>query len=144
MIRDTIYQLLANDPNLAAMLAEKPDEMGGGPAIYEQWAAPDTDMPYINLTYSFGPGEGLFKRQGSLDVDIFVRGNDSVQIERIANQVVNILDIQQPRDPDDGPFRIYLEGEAEIPEDDATVIHWNLTFDLYTWRVRFISDFLRR
>ena len=144
MIRDTIYKMLATDPSLASMLAEKPAELGGGPAIYEKWAAPDSDMPYINLTYAFGPSEGLFKREGSLDVDIFVQGNDSIQIERIANQIINILDIEQPRDPDDGPFRIYLDSESDIPEDDETVIHWNLTFSLYTWRVRFISDFIRR
>ena len=144
MIRDTIYKILSEDTSLAAMLAEKPDEMGGGPAIYERWAAPGTAMPYVNLTYSFEPSEGLFKRKGTLDVDIFARGNDTVQIERIANQIVLLLDICHPTDPDDGPIRVYLNSEDEIPEDDETVIHWNLNFDLFTWRARFIAEFTRR
>lgn len=144
MIRNSIYSLLATDEQLAAMLAEKPEALGGGPAIYEQWAGPDSQMPYINLTYSFMPSEGLLKRQGSLDVDIFTAGYDSTFIERIANRVIDILDLRHPNDPDDGPFRIYLSDENEIPEDVEDVIHWNITFDLITWRKRFIKENIGR
>lgn len=132
-LRTEIYLRLANDPFLVSYLAEKPEEMGEGPAIYEVWAAEDTPMPYMNLTYSFGAGADLISRRGTLDIDIFIAGNDSTVIETIQKRVKGILQGLRIRDPEDGPIFLTLENENDIPEDTPEVIHWNLTFLVRHW-----------
>lgn len=143
-IRDAVYRQLAYDTVLVDMLAAKPSAYGTGPAIYETWAAEGTEMPYINLTYFFQAGEGVIKREGTLDVDIFYSGYDSTAIERIQRRVIELLDLRELDDPDDGPIRIYLGEENDIPEDTEGVMHWNITFSLVSWRRSFISHLENR
>lgn len=138
-LRTEIYLRLAEDPILSSYLAAKPPELGEGPAIYEVWAAPDTPMPYMNLTYSFGPGADTISRRGTLDIDIFIEGNDSTIIETMQKRVKGILSNLRIRDPEDGPIFLTLETENDIPEDTPEVIHWNLTFLVRHWDKSVIS-----
>lgn len=143
-LRTEIYLALAGDAVLAGLLAEKPEAIGTGPAIYEHWAAPGTDMPYMNLTYGFGPGADLYTRRGTLDVDIFIGGYDTTMIETISKRVKGILHTLRIRDPEDGPIFLTLETENDIPEDEESVIHWNMTFLVRHWDRAVISTLLDR
>lgn len=132
-MRTAIYNALAFDPVLSEMLAEKPADLGHGPAIYETWAPPGSDMPYMNLTYSIGPGADTLKRQGTLEIDLFVEGSDTVVIEQINRRIKGALHKLRIRDAEDGPIFLTLENENDIPEDVENVIHWNTTFLLRYW-----------
>jgi hypothetical protein len=143
-LRTTIYRQLAEDEALASLLAEKPEALGPGPAIFESWAAPGAEMPYINLTYAFAAGNGVTKRTGSLDIDIFIDGYDTTRIEPIQKRVIQLLDLRHLEDPDDGPIRLYLDTEADIPEDEEGITHWNLTFSVIHWRKSFIAHLNNR
>lgn len=144
-IRTAIYERLAMDPTLADMLAQKPPEIGEGPAIYEQWAAPKTEMPYINVAFGFSPGGlGNVKRIGSLDLDIFTDGYDTMKIEAIQRRIIELLDLMTLHDLEDGPIRIYLDTETDIPEDSEAITHWNITFTLHYWRRSFVESLNNR
>lgn len=144
-IRTAIYSRLAEDSLLQTMLSEKPKEIGEGPAIYEQWAAADTETPYLNLTFSFSPGGlGNVKRLGALDVDIFTSGYDTTITEAIQRRIIEVLDLWTIHDPEDGPIRIYLDTENDIPEDTEAMTHWNITFTLHYWRRAFIDSLQNR
>jgi hypothetical protein len=144
MIRTTIYQQLANDAELTGLLAERPDHLGTGPGIYEAWAPDGAVMPYLNLTYTFTPGNHAVKRLGSLDVDIFIDSYDTVFMERIQKRIIELLDLRIFDDPDDGPIRVYLDAEIDIPESEPNVTHWNVTFNLIHWRKSFIQHLNNR
>ena len=141
MIRTTIYQTLAQDPELAKMLAPATPEMGIGdnPGIYETWAGEAAPMPYINLTYEFYAGDHPIKRQGALNVDLFFDGYDTTRGEAIANRIIQLLDHVMLEDPDEGGIRIYLDDELTIPTDEENISHWNITFTIISWRRSFIA-----
>lgn len=135
--RDAVYGRLANDATLTALLSQKSELEGGGPAIYELWAAPGTEKPYINLSYGFGAAAGSnVKRAGTLAVDVFTAGNDSRIPETICNRVKQLLNTQILYDMQDGPVRLYLDNENEIPEpaDNENVLHWTLSFTVIHWQ----------
>lgn len=137
-IRDAVYKELAQDPILKDMLAEKPASLGTGPAIFEYWAPPETPMPYVNLGYTATPGAGTIKREYILSVDIFTEGADSTEPEEITRRIVELLDLKILKDPQDGPIRLYLESEGDIPEGRENILHWAITFYCVNWRRGFI------
>lgn len=142
--RTAIFQQLASDSVLTALLADKPPEVGTGPAIYETWAAADAEMPYINLSFSFSPGQDLAKRTGILSIDIFADGYDTTKIEAIQRRIIELLDIQIINDAEDGPIRLYLANENEIPEPEENVSHWNVSFTVIYFRKSFLTQFENR
>lgn len=142
--RTAIYQQLASDSVLTAMLAEKPREIGIGPAIYETWAPQNAEMPYINLSFSFSPGQDLAKRTGMLLVDIFTDGYDTRTTEAIQRRIIELLDIQIINDAEDGPIRLYLANENEIPEPEESISHWNVSFTVIYFRKSFLAQFENR
>lgn len=132
-IRTAIYQRLAQDTELVTRLAKRPSSVGGGPAIYEAWAAPDSAMPYINLTYQTAPGNHEYKRVTTLNIDLFASTTDSTVPEAISNHIQKRLHMQPIYTADDGLIRMYLDNELELLDDSPGVSHWNITFTVIHW-----------
>lgn len=134
-IQTAIYSQLAADTELAALLAASTIN-AAQPAIYEQWAPPETPMPYINLTYSSTEGNHWAKRDARLYVDIF-SSQDSTQAEAIRNRVIKILDRQKITLENGTQARIHSDsdGLAADTQDAVTLTtHWEIQFTVFYWR----------
>lgn len=140
-VRDSIYKTLANDPELNGLLARSTvPNMGGAPAIYETWAAEDTPFPYINLTWSFSPGERHWvKRRGAVTFDIFMDNADTITAERIGRRLGELLDHREHYDPEDGHIASYLDGEGDYIEDEPGIVHLTMDFTVDHYRQGFIN-----
>lgn len=140
-VRDSIYKTLANDPELNGLLARSTVQgMGGAPAIYETWAAEDTPFPYINLTWSFSPGERHWvKRRGAVTFDIFMDNADTITAERIGRRLGELLDHREHYDPEDGHITSYLDGEGDYIEDEPGIVHLTMDFTVDHYRQGFIN-----
>lgn len=146
-LKTVIYQRLASDVILDGLLSRSVIEgMETEPAIYERWAAPGTQKPYIVLSYSFRAGTGLIKRSGTLAIDIFTGNDDSTENEAIYERLVRLLDMQHHKpgkeliSPTDGPIQVYLENDIEVPEPEPLIVHWRAEFSLSYWRRSFIEN----
>lgn len=140
-VRDTIYKVLANDSELNGLLARSTvPGMTGAPAIYETWAAEDTPFPYINLTWSFSPGERHWiKRRGIVTLDIFMDNADTVTAERIGRRIAELLDHKEHYDPEDGHITSFLDGEGDYIEDEPEIVHITMDCTIDHYRQGFIN-----
>jgi len=133
--------LIDNDP-LKAMLASAIfDE--DAPAIYDSWAEQDVKFPYIVITYRFPAGDHWAKKSGIANVDIFTKGNSSVEAENIKERVMKLWDRRRFESEESGPaIRVYSNSDGVIPEDTPNVVHWNIEFNVVFWRKAFISQLM--
>lgn len=140
-VRDAIYKALTNDQELNGLLARSTvPGMKGAPAIYETWAAEDTPFPYINMTWSFSPGERHWiKRRGVVTFDIFTNNADTITAERISKRLEVILDHREHQDPEDGPISSYLDGTGDYIEDEPEIVHMTIDFTVDHYRTGFIQ-----
>lgn len=140
-VRDAVYKTLANDPELNRLLARSTvPGMQGAPAIYETWAAEDTPFPYINMTWSFSPGEQHWiKRRGIVTFDIFMNNADTITAERIGKRLSELLDHTETYDPEDGYISSYLDGEGDYIEDEPQIVHITMDFTIDHYRLGFIQ-----
>lgn len=140
-VRDAIYITLANDPELDSLLARSTvPGMGAEPAIYETWAAEETPFPYINMTWSFAPGERHWvKRRGVVTFDIFMDNADTITAEQITRRLSELLDHKEHYDPEDGVINSYMDGEGDFIEDEPEIVHMTIDFTVDHWRQGFIK-----
>lgn len=133
-----IYNALAGNGNLDALLARH-KLAKEKPAIYEQWAAADTDKPYICLLYSFGDSYHWARTEASVTIDIFTQG-DTLKAEAIRNQVIRTLDKQKiSGDGEESDVRLFLQSDSIIVEDDPQICHWNIEIGAVFWRNDFVD-----
>lgn len=138
-ITQAIYDRLQADSTLQELMAPSTINTTKR-AIYEEWADPETPMPYLCLSFSLGNSEVHFaKSETLLNIDIFTQ-IDSITAERIARACIFSLDMQVLTDPDDGAFiRCYYNRDGQITEPTDGIIHWNIEMSLHHWRDSFIE-----
>jgi len=136
-IEQAIYDVLSNDTELSGLLARSSFNTLK-PAIYEAWASDETEMPYINLTYTTVEADHWGKRDTTLLVDIFTN-SDSTVTEAIKNRVITILDRQKLTLEGDHIARIHSDNETQILEDTSLVLHWEIEFSILYWRKNWIE-----
>ena len=137
-IQTSIYGRLAEYLPLTVLLGNSTiDDLK--PAIYEEWAPPETPMPYINLRYRFSEDNVHWaKRAANLYVDIFTE-KDSVLTEKIRNEVLNCLDRIKLYADNNVQIRIYSMRDGSAYEPDQNIVHWSMEFICFYWRKEFIS-----
>lgn len=136
---EILNKVLINDDDLKELLAEA--AWGGGdPAIYDTWAEQDVEFPYVIITYNFPVGNHWAKKSGIFNVDIFTKGNSSVEAEKIKERIAELWDRKQFSSDESGPgIRPYLDVDGIIPEDTPEIVHWNMQFNIVFWRKAFIG-----
>ena len=133
---EVLNKILINDDTLKGLLADD-----DGPAIYDTWGEQDTPFPYIIITYRFPVGNHWAKKSGVCNVDIFTKGNSSIEAENIKERVAELWDRQKFSSDESGPaIRPYLDVDGIIPEDTPEVVHWNMEFSVIWWRQAFIRQ----
>ncbi len=117
-----IVDVLRNDPDLAAELAEAP---WGGAAVYTEWA-PEHPRPYITLGYS----ENLTTIQiasGSFTFDVWGDGTSHIALEPIRDVLRDALD-HRIIDTDRGPLRMFYDNDGPEREDDPSLVRWRIVY----------------
>lgn len=137
-IQTAIYSRLAGSEQLRGLLAASTINPAQ-PAIYEQWAPPDTPMPYINLTYATNEGSHWGKRDTTLIIDIFT-DKDSTNAEAIKNKLLTILDRQKIDLEHEHQARVHSNRDQQIQEPEPYVTHWEIEFSVYYWRKAWLAD----
>jgi len=139
---EVVNGILIDDPILKDMLAEA-DFDETVPAVYSDWAERDVKFPYLVVTYRFPAGDHWAKKSGIINVDIFTKGNSSIEAENIKNRVMELWDRKRFESDESGPaIRLYSNSDGVIPEDTPEVVHWNIEFNVVFWRKAFISQLI--
>jgi hypothetical protein len=136
---NTVYERLAGNVKLGGLLAKHNLSMNK-PAIYEQWAAPDTAKPYICMTYFFGDSYHWARSETAINIDVFTAG-DTVTAEAIRNQVIKLLDqaTLKGQDGEESDVRCFLSNDSIIIEDNPKICHWNIEIMALFWRNELID-----
>ena len=121
---ETIYGVLTTDAAIVAALGQAE---WGGPAVYREWRPPlegSQPTPYLTYrgtTYTRDPWPS---RETELTLDFWDLGdgNDPTAVDAAARAVLEALDWTTLTDPDDGPFRLRLTSDGEVP-DEPGIIH---------------------
>lgn len=136
-VLNTVYNALEADEYLNTMLAAN-KLRGSAPAIYETWAAENTELPYVCLSYVFTTSDHWAKRSIAVSIDVFT-ASDSLQAENIKDRIIEILDRSVLQDNEDREVRCYLDNDNILEEDDPQICHWHLEFEAIVWRNGFIE-----
>jgi hypothetical protein len=137
-----IYNHLVNDTRLDSLLTRSSLDPTK-PAIYDEWATNETNLPYLCLSFSLGNSEIHFAKQETLlNIDIFTETN-SILAEDIKEACIFALDRQTIIDDSDGAFiRCYYNRDGQITEPADGITHWNIEISLHHWRNSFIQHLI--
>jgi len=111
----------------------------GTMAVYQSWAERESVFPYIVLTWTFREGIHWGRRDGTLIIDIFTKGNSIIEAEGIRNDIVELLDRQIFDTDEGGRVRCYFDNDGIIPDENPEVCHLSMDFTVRFWRKWFIE-----
>ena len=131
-VLSTVYDQLNNDPALTELAP-------GG--VHTEWVTEGAELPRVVLGADFAVLPGRRMGGGSMNVDLFVRGNDIELLEEIRDRVIALLEGEVFYSRESGQsLRLFLEadGPSQAPED--RIGHWTMAFTQRFLRERVLKD----
>lgn len=102
-----------------------------GVPVYIHWIKDDraASMPRVILRFS-GSGRDRYRTAGTLNCDIFSRGNDIERCEEIKTAIRDLLTDRLHEYGRDAGIRYDYNSENYVEDPNPAVIHLNLVFDV--------------
>lgn len=125
MIYDIIIQTLKSDTEIASTVST----FNSSPAIFGDMAPEKAVLPYIVIRcFDIKPTSDKALTSGIMDIDIYDYGTSFLNCDKIRNRIELLTDNKIFNNDKLSDIRINMINEGAIPDEDITVLHYNIEF----------------
>lgn len=147
MIKDTqasineyLYSYITTDADMIAACL-------GTVRMFNVWATPDAQLPYLVYRNDFrsGDGDDLFAiRRGTMTLDIWSDSPNNDEILAIRKRLIELLDQLNFRTDEVVMDCMELQTEGFVPESAENIWHYSMLFNLRFYRLAETESIISR